>query len=389
MSTDWKKRELNELFSFSSGKSITPGGDGQYPAFGSNGLIGRSEESLFDAGIIIGRVGAYCGSIEISPSPFWASDNTIIALPKECIDLRFAYYLLSNAKLNRHAGGSAQPLLTQATLKPLKFAAPPLIIQRRIASILGAYDELIEANLRRIRLLDEMARRTFEEALRTFRSGGKPGIDAATLIVETLGGDWGDETATSEEPRETRIIRGTDFRRIQAGDFTTAPRRFVSERSFERRSLRPFDLVVENSINAKTRNAGTPILISAGVIEAFGSSVVATSFCRLFRCASPEQAVVLFHFMDRMQRNNEMRQFQVVAANGIANFQSEHFMKRAVIPLSPDMIRPLGQRLLAFVATTFQQQISNLVRQRDLLLPRLISGELSLRNGEREQAAVA
>ena len=46
MSTDWKERELDDLFYFSSGKSITPGGDGAYPVFGSNGLIGRSDESL-------------------------------------------------------------------------------------------------------------------------------------------------------------------------------------------------------------------------------------------------------------------------------------------------------------------------------------------------------
>lgn len=101
MSANWAEQELDQLFEFSSGKSIAPGGDGAHPVFGSNGVIGRSDDSLFDLGIIIGRVGAYCGSIEISRTPFWASDNTIVARPKNGTDLRFAYYLLCNAKLNR------------------------------------------------------------------------------------------------------------------------------------------------------------------------------------------------------------------------------------------------------------------------------------------------
>jgi type I restriction enzyme, S subunit len=184
---------IQELFgqTLSSGKSIAPGGDGQYPAFGSNGAIGRSDKSLFDAGIVIGRVGAYCGSIAISTSPFWASDNTIVALPKEGVDLRFAYFLLSNARLNRHAGGSAQPLLTQSRLKPLRFAVPSLTTQRRVASILGAYDDLIEVNRQRIALLEEITRRLFEEWFVRFRFPGHENhlVNWLDVSIATDGGN--------------------------------------------------------------------------------------------------------------------------------------------------------------------------------------------------------
>ena len=309
------------------------------------------------------------------------------------VDLNFIYYLFNSrlvrAQIRASSSGTkvrhTSPIRIYAVLAPF----PDVPTQRRIASILRAYDRMIEINRRRIALLGEMARRIFEDAVGSFREREEEGTSAATVVETTLGGDWGDERATSEEPCETRVIRGTDFRRIQSGDFSTAPTRFISERSIQRRLLRPFDLVVENSINAKTRNAGTPLLISAGTIEALGSSVIATSFCRLFRCTTPEHALVLFHFMDWMQRNNEMRQFQVVAANGIANFQSEHFMKRAVIPLSLDVIESLGRRLIPFAATTFQQQTSNLSRQREILLPRLVSGELSVSAAEQELEAVA
>lgn len=122
----WEVVELQQLVSFANGKSIKPGGEGEYLVFGSNGVIGHSNEFRYACGIIIGRVGAYCGSIEYSPEPFWASDNTIVALSQHDDSfIPFVLFMLKDMNLNRHAGGAAQPLLTQTTLKRLKIVAPP------------------------------------------------------------------------------------------------------------------------------------------------------------------------------------------------------------------------------------------------------------------------
>ena len=164
MTALWSRVALGDVLELSSGKSIAPGGAGRFRVYGSNGLIGGSEQFLYSQGLVIGRVGANCGSVALSLDAFWASDNTLVARPKgEEIDLRFAYYLLLDARLNRWAGGAAQPLLTQTVLNPLELHLPGPHTQRRIASILGAYDDLIEVNRRRIAVLEEMARRLFEE----------------------------------------------------------------------------------------------------------------------------------------------------------------------------------------------------------------------------------
>lgn len=157
----WSHLPLEQFVDFYNGKSIKPSEKGNFPAFGSNGIIGYSENYLYDKGIIIGRVGANCGSVEISLSNFWPSDNTIVAKPKTNADLVFVYYLLKNYPLNSYAGGSAQPLLTQTVLKPIKFKIPEYPTQCRIASILSAYDDLIENNLKRIKLLEEKAELMF------------------------------------------------------------------------------------------------------------------------------------------------------------------------------------------------------------------------------------
>ena len=136
---------------------------GKYPIYGSNGIIGYTNKYRHTNGIILGRVGAYCGSVEYCSNNFWGSDNTIVVANKENCDICFAYYLLKNSRLNNYAGGAAQPLLTQIVLKNVKTNFPELNVQQKIGSILSAYDDLIENNLRRIELLEQAAMELYKE----------------------------------------------------------------------------------------------------------------------------------------------------------------------------------------------------------------------------------
>ena len=177
--------ELGEVLNFFNGKAIKPGGDGEYAAFGSNGLIGRSPGYTHEDGIIIGRVGAYCGSIAYCGGRFWASDNTIVAKPKQAIDdIRYFSYLLRDLKLNGYAGGAAQPLVTHTVLKrvPALVALPK--IQKQIAAILSAYDDLIDNNTRRIQILERMAQALYREWFVSFRF---PGHAKVKLVESPLG----------------------------------------------------------------------------------------------------------------------------------------------------------------------------------------------------------
>ena len=116
---------LGDVVRFGNGKSIKPGTEGRYAVYGSNGIIGGSDEFRHENGVIIGRVGAYCGAVVYCPDRFWASDNTLVAYPlTDQIDTRFLYYLLLEAKLGQHAGGAAQPLVTQTVLKQVEVSVP-------------------------------------------------------------------------------------------------------------------------------------------------------------------------------------------------------------------------------------------------------------------------
>jgi len=161
---------LNDILNFYNGKAIKSSG-GEYPVYGSNGIIGYSNKYLYEKAIIIGRAGS-SGSVYTYDDKFWASDNTIVVNTKEGFDLKYCYYLLLTMELNKYACGSAQPLLTQKILKKLKANVPSLSEQKRIASVLSSYDDLIEVNNRRIALLEESARELYKEWFVRFRFPG-------------------------------------------------------------------------------------------------------------------------------------------------------------------------------------------------------------------------
>src|SRR4051812_35305514 len=117
MKNRFRTKCLGELLKFFNGKKPSIDENGEFPVFGSNGIIGRSGLSNYENAIILGRVGAYCGSVARCRGRFWASDNTIVVGPRNECDVDFAYYLLGATALNSYAGGAAQPLITHAILR--------------------------------------------------------------------------------------------------------------------------------------------------------------------------------------------------------------------------------------------------------------------------------
>jgi type I restriction enzyme, S subunit len=99
----------------------------------------------------------------------------------------FNYWLTApdgRAELKKCTIGSSQSAYTIILLKGMEIDLPSLPEQRRIASILSAYDDLIENNTRRIAILEEMARRIYEEWFVRFRF---PGHEGVRMVKSELG----------------------------------------------------------------------------------------------------------------------------------------------------------------------------------------------------------
>lgn len=115
------------------------------------------------------------------------NQNAVKIIPKSGIDKRFLYYRLKEENfkfhnLNHAQGAANQASITLESIKKFNFLLPPLPTQRKIASILSSYDDLIENNLKRIKLLEEKAQRTYEEWFVKMRF---PGHETAVFNQET------------------------------------------------------------------------------------------------------------------------------------------------------------------------------------------------------------
>ena len=93
--------KLGELMTFGNGKS-RPKTDGPIPVYGGNGVLSYTDHHNIENAVLIGRVGAYCGSVYLEQGICWVSDNAIFAKSKITKDEFFDYFLLKRLNLFNH-----------------------------------------------------------------------------------------------------------------------------------------------------------------------------------------------------------------------------------------------------------------------------------------------
>ena len=394
-----EQMQLGNVVRFGNGKAIKPGGEGVYPVYGSNGIIGGCNEFRHENGVVIGRVGAYCGAVVYCPTKFWASDNTLVAYPaSEQVDTQFLYYLLADAKLSRYAGGAAQPLVTQTVLKQVEVRVPPLLVQQRIAGILSAYDELIENNQRRIKIMEAMARALYREWFVYFRFPGHenhPRV-ASTLgeipqgwevkklgevISAHIGGGWGKDLPDEEHTEPAWVIRGTDIPEARYSQVAGMPHRVHTVSNLRSRRLLAGDIVFEVSGGSKGQPVGRTLLITPELLASLGGDVICASFCkRVQPDIKGYGSELLYLSLLEGYESGEIEQYQV-QSTGISNFKWMEYIANTDRVVPPDALRSEFRRHVAPLFTqvaTLGRKIQNLRRTRDLLLPRLLSGQIDV-----------
>jgi type I restriction enzyme, S subunit len=164
---------------------------GPYPYYGASGIVDYIDGYIFEGRyLLVAEDGENLNSRKtpvafFAKGKFWVNNHAHIirALP----DLADDYFLmtyLANSNISGYITGAAQPKLSQANLKAIKILLPPLPTQRKIAAILSAYDDLIENNTRRMRILEEMAQAIYQEWFVRFRFPGHEGVKMVDGVPE-------------------------------------------------------------------------------------------------------------------------------------------------------------------------------------------------------------
>jgi len=308
------------------------------------------------------------------------------------LDSQFLFYWIGSpqgkAELQKCIIGSSQSAFTIVLLKGMEIELPPLPVQKRIASILSTYDDLIENSHRRIKILESMARGIYREWFVHFRFPGHQNLPLVSSALGEIPQGW----EVQRLGEVAKVLRGRSYRSVDLAEEGGLPflnlkcldrdggfrrsglKRYVGEYK-DSHIARKGDIVMAVTDMTQERR----IVARAALVPTLESdfSIFSMDLVKIEPKANMPKTF-LYSFLRFSSFADEVKQY----ANG-AN----------VLHLSPDRISdyhlalpPIGvvSKFTEFVSPVIEQmnvlenRIGNLRRTRDLLLPRLISGQIDV-----------
>ena len=379
----WQEKRLGDIFSLKYGKSsdkMIPGSE--YKVFSSSGLFGLANSKLADKGIIVGRKGSV-GSVFFSRNPFYCIDTTFYIDNTNNENMLFIYYYLKNMKLNLYNSDAAVPGLNKHHLERCYCIIPDLVTQEKIADILSTYDDLIENNNRRIEILEQMAQEIYKEWFVRFRFPGHEKVK----FVNGLPEGW-------------EVVKLGDFVNIKGGKRLPTGKDFCIEqtehpyiriRDISKYKFIPLtenmmyiDNATFNILNRFTVKKGD-LLISIvgtiGLVAGVGSTLNGANLTE--NCVNITEVrhftkSYLYHYLKSSQGQGELYSGIVGVSQpklpiyNIKKFKLLKPSQKLIIDFT-NLVADIDSKM-----NNLLEQNQNLIKQRDLLLPRLMSGKLEV-----------
>ena len=331
----------------------------------------------------IGRV-AIGNDEDLTPRTTFQKSVAVLKPIRERVCSRFLRYSLEcrREQLVNTAGGAAQKNLLLGDLRRFPIPLPTINEQERISCVLSAYDELIENNRRRMALLEEAAQQLYREWFVRLRFPGHE----HTRITNSVPAGWerrtlGQICASLEDGDwiESKDQGGEDFRLLQISNIginefvETGNFRYVTEQTFKRLNCR--EIVPTQILIARMPK---PIGRAWLVTQMPWRMITAVDVAILTTNDDLADAYFLTHFLNSPNTLELCSQLAVGATRPRVTKKN-----LAALPL----LRPSQnmQRNFRDIAEPINQQRALLYRQneklraaRDLLLPRLMNGDIAV-----------
>jgi type I restriction enzyme S subunit len=403
----WKPAKLNELGFVGRGKSrhrprnATFLYGGRYPFFQTGDIKaanlhlteysqtysedGLAQSKLWKPGTLCITIAANIAESAILGIEGCFPDSVVgfIADPDKA-DVRFVKYYMDTLKLQMQSisRGTTQDNLSLDKLLTFDFHAPPLPVQRRIAGILSAYDELMENSQRRIRVLEAMARALYREWFVHFRFPGHEKIKRVDSPLGKIPHGWqmksiadicesvnyGYTASAAREEVGPKFLRITDIVPALI-DWENVPFCKIPEDNAPKYLLKHGDIVV-----ART---GATTGYAKRLNKLHPNTVFASYLVR-----ARAKVGVSNRMLGILMESDEYKQFIKTNLGGSAQPQANAVVLTSMnLAVPPSSIGEKFDRLVEPMideAELLAVKIQNLRRTRDLLLPRLLSGQIDL-----------
>ena len=392
----WQQGTIGDLVSLQRGHDLpdVQRKAGDIPVIGSAGITGYHNVARSKGpGVTLGRSGASIGKVTYVDRDFWPHNACLYVTDFRGNSPKFVSYLLKTVPLAQLNSGAAQPSLNRNFVYGVRISFPDRDQQDRLAEVLSSYDDLIENNRRRIELLEEAARQLYKEWFVRFRFPGHEhvkivdgiphgwtNVPAGDFIATHIGGGWGQDESIGNETEPSYVIRGTDMPSLEDGDISSIGLRYHKPSSLKTRWLEEGDIVFEVSGGSTTQPVARSLFVTNEMLSNFPDRVICASFCKRFTFKAISESAYFFFKIREDRENGKILVYQKESASALKNFNFSAFLQSYMITVPPDHL--LGAfydhvELILRNKALLVSQISQLARARDLLLPKLMSGEIA------------
>jgi type I restriction enzyme S subunit len=301
------------------------------------------------------------------------------------IDLHplFLFYLTQTTHFKHYAatrakGSANQVRLAISELKKYTFPAPPLPLQTRIADLLSAYDELIEVNNRRIALLEQTAEQLYKEWFVRLRFPGY----AQTKVRKGVPEGWVSGKLSQicqvnqrslRKHKAPAIIKYIDISSVSTNHISHVEEMKFSDAPSRARRIVKHNDVIWSSVRPSRRSF-------AKIVSPPSNLVVSTGFTVL----SPNKPYENYIFLYSTHKSFAKYLSAVAKGSAYPAVSANDFENADILIPPVDLIQQFNDKVEPMIQmiNTLQTQNQTLRRTRDLLLPRLISGQLSVAEAE-------
>ena len=354
---------------------------GNVPVVASTSISGFHNVAKVKApGVVTGRSGAL-GEVQFINEDFWPLNTTLWVKDFKNNDPKYVYYFLKTIDFKRYNSGAGVPTLNRNDLDTLKIKIHEKNEQLKIAKLLSNYDDLIENNNRRIKILEEMAQKIYKEWFVDFKF---PGHETTTFKDSPLGkipNDWevkkiGKEYKTylggTPSRNEIKYWNG-DIPWLNSGKTNelriTEASEYITKAGLEKSSTKLMPkfttvLAITGATLGQVSMLGDEMCANQSVVGVYSNT---------------NQEFVFYLLKDKIKK-------LIQNASGGAQ---QHINKDIVNEM--EFILPTNNMLNDFtnILKPINLEIFNLLHKnrvlkqtRDTLLPRLISGEINVENME-------
>lgn len=352
--------------------------EGIYPVVASSSIKAYHNQSKVEPPVVVtGRSGTL-GKVQYIDKPCWPLNTTLYSKSFRENCPQYVYYFLEEMNLENYNAGAGVPTLNQNHLQKIKISIPSLIIQKNIAAILTTYDDLIDLNKKRITILENIAEELYKEWFVRFRFPNWQNTEFEKGIPK----DWREkpiskcfEVVGGGTPSKDNLEywREGDINWFTPSDLTKASTVFVEESSLKCNSIG----LAHSS--TKLFPAYSVMMTSRATIGVLSINTTEACTNQGFITCLPNREMPLTYLYYQLKFSKP--HFEALASGATFPELSRGVFKKIKIRVADQRIitefdktvKPLFEQIL-----NYQRTVTLLQKQKNELLPRLISGRLSV-----------